>query len=461
MNTILLVDDEPNYLIVLSELLKEEGFETITANNGQKALEIIKETDLDLIITDMKMPGMDGFALLQETKSLNSHLPVIMITAFGEVEKAVKAMQTGAFTYLTKPFNNDELVASIIKAIEHYALAKENSRLRHEMQARFNFSNIIGKNSTMQQIYSLIGKVAPTPATVLISGESGTGKELVARAIHYNSPREKAPFISLNCAAMPESLLESELFGHEKGAFTGAIALRKGKFEAADHGTIFLDEIGDMPILLQAKILRVLQEKSFERVGGNKTITSDVRILTATNKDLKEEVDENRFREDLYYRLNVVHIHLPPLRERIDDIPMLTSHFVQKYAKQFGQPGLVLAPDALRFLSSQPWEGNVRELENTIERATILCNGNTISVEDLQPDPLGKNNPSLKLDFDLEQFIPGNACLPDIMHLIEEKMVKRALEKTNFVQTKAANQLGITKSLLQYKMRKFGIHKKE
>lgn len=461
MNTILIVDDEPNYLIVISELLKEEGFETITARNGQEALEIIRETDLDLIITDMKMPGMDGFSLLKQTKLLYSHLPVIMITAFGEVEKAVQAMQSGAFTYLTKPFNNDELVASIKKAIEHYALAKENIRLHDEMQARFHFSNIIGKNKIMQQIYTLIGKVAPTPATVLISGESGTGKELVAKAIHYNSPREKGPFISLNCAAMPEALLESELFGHEKGAFTGAIALRKGKFEAADNGTIFLDEIGDMPVLLQAKLLRVLQEKSFERVGGNKTITSDVRILAATNKDLKEEVDENRFREDLYYRLNVVHIHIPPLRERIDDIPMLTSHFVQKYADQFGHPNLTMAPEALRFLSSQPWEGNVRELENTIERAAILCSGEKICIEDLQPDPLRQNGPPVELDFDLEQFIPSNAHLPDIMNFIEEKMVRRALEQTDFIQTKAANQLGITKSLLQYKMRKFDISKKE
>ncbi len=460
MNTILIVDDEPNYLIVISELLKEEGFETITAANGQKALEIVKHTDLDLIITDMKMPGMDGFALLRETKAISNNLPVIMITAFGEVEKAVHAMQSGAFTYLTKPFNNDELVASIKKAIEHYALAKENSRLRNEMQSRFRFSNIIGKNKTMQQIYTLIGKVAPTPATVLISGESGTGKELVAKALHYNSPREKGPFISLNCAAMPEALLESELFGHEKGAFTGAISLRKGKFEAADNGTIFLDEIGDMPVLLQAKLLRVLQEKSFERVGGNKTIKSDVRILAATNKDLKEEVEDNRFREDLYYRLNVVHIHLPPLRERADDIPMLTSHFVKKYAKQFGHPNLSMAPESLRFLSTLPWEGNVRELENTIERATILCNGDTICPEDLQPDMPGQNRPSMELDFDLEQFIPGNARLPDIMNLVEEKMVKRALKQTDFIQTKAANQLGITKSLLQYKMRKFGITKK-
>jgi len=312
MNTILIVDDEPNYLIVLSELLKDEGFETLTADNGNNALELVKSTDVDLVITDMKMPGMDGFTLLKEIKSFNHNLPIIMITAFGEVEKAVSAMQAGAFTYLTKPFNNDELVANINKAIEHYSLAKENTRLREEMVSRFQFSNIIGKNRTMQQIYRLIEKVAPTNTTVLITGESGTGKELVAKAIHFNSKRAKGPFISLNCAAMPEALLESELFGHERGAFTGAHAMRKGKFEAADNGTIFLDEIGDMPTLLQAKLLRVIQERCFERVGGNVTIKTDVRILAATNRDLKEEVEAQRFREDLYYRLNVIHVHIPP-----------------------------------------------------------------------------------------------------------------------------------------------------
>lgn len=460
MKTILIVDDEPNYLIVISELLKEEGFETKTANDGKMALEIIKETDLDLVITDMKMPGMDGFALLKEAKAINKDLPIIMITAFGEVEKAVQAMQTGAFTYLTKPFNNNELVASINKAVEHYAIARENTRLRGEMLERFKFSNIIGKNKTMQQIYQLIGKVAPTPATVLISGESGTGKELVAKAIHYSSPRENGPFISLNCAAMPEALLESELFGHEKGAFTGAISMRKGKFEAADHGTIFLDEIGDMPVLLQAKLLRVLQEKTFERVGSNKTITTDVRILAATNKDLREEVDEHRFREDLYYRLNVVHIHIPPLRERLDDIPMLASHFVKKYAGKFGRPELTIAPEAIRFLSAQPWEGNVRELENTIERAAILCSKNIIDTEYLHPDPASYHGPAMDVDFDPDQFFPSNASMPDILNSIEEKMVKKALEDANFVQTQAAEKLGITKSLLQYKIRKFNIPKK-
>ncbi|MDH5298279.1 MAG: sigma-54 dependent transcriptional regulator, partial [Desulfobulbaceae bacterium] len=309
MHTILVVDDEPNYLIVLSELLREEGFEVITANCGEDGLKAVKESDLDLVITDMRMPGMDGMSLLKAIKSFKADLPVIMITAFGEVEPAVAAMQAGAFNYLTKPFNNAELVLNINKAVEHYSLLKENLRLRDEVQSRYGFANMIGRNKRMQDIYRLIEKVAPTTASVLISGESGTGKELVARAIHFNSPRRDAPFISINCAALPEALLESELFGHEKGAFTGAVTLRKGRFELADTGTIFLDEIGEMPLALQAKLLRALQEKTFERVGSAKTITVDVRILAATNKDLKDEVDHGHFREDLYYRLNVLHIH--------------------------------------------------------------------------------------------------------------------------------------------------------
>lgn len=460
MHTILIVDDEPNYLIVLSELLADEGFETLTADNGQAGLDIAKDTDLDLVITDMQMPGMDGLTFLQHLKTLNPKLPVIMITAFGEVDKAVKAMQAGAYNYLTKPFNNDELVANIKKSIEHYQLSKENIRLRSEMQDRYSFDKIIGKNKAMQQMYTLIEKVAPTPTTVLISGESGTGKELVARAIHFNSHREQAPFISVNCAALPDALLESEFFGHEKGAFTGAISLRKGKFEAADSGTIFLDEIGEMPLPLQAKLLRVLQEKSFERVGGNKTLHADVRVVAATNKDLKEEVDHQRFREDLYYRLNVVHIILPPLRDRIDDIPMLANHFMKKYAKQAGRPDLTLSSDTIRFLSTLPWDGNVRELENVIERASILCDGKSIQPHDVHPDPDSVSPLSSSVhSFDLDQIVPLDAKLPDVLNEIEGKMVKRALDQTNFIQTKAAKLLGITKSLLQYKMKKFNIKK--
>jgi len=459
MHTILIVDDEPNYQIVLGEFLRDEGFETLTADNGQQALDLVKNNDINLVITDMQMPGMDGFALLQAIKEFRNTIPVIMITAYGEVEKAVRAMQLGAFNYLTKPFNTEELLACANKALEHHSLAQENKRLQMEMSSRYHFDQLIGKNKAMVQLYSLIERVAPSQSTVLITGESGTGKELVARAIHYNSTRSQAPFISVNCAALPEALLESEFFGHERGAFTGAVAMRKGKFEAADTGTIFLDEIGEMPLPLQAKLLRVLQEKSFERIGANKTIHVDVRIITATNKDLKDEVAQGTFREDLYYRLNVIHLALPPLRERPDDIPILAEHFVRKYAAQSGRPDLTIAPETLRVLASLPWDGNVRELENTIERATVLCPGSVIEPEDVQPlSGVVGDTDTPPVNVSVDQ-IPPEAKLTDVLNDIEEKMLHRALEETNFVQTQAAKKLGITKSLLQYKMKKFQIRR--
>ncbi|HIJ79978.1 MAG: sigma-54 dependent transcriptional regulator [Desulfobulbaceae bacterium] len=461
MNTILIVDDEPNYLVVMSELLREEGFEVFTAVNGQEAFTTVLDTDLDLIITDMRMPVMDGLQLLKKVKAHNPNLPIIMVTAFGEVEMAVAAMKAGAVNYLTKPFNNDELVLNARKAIENYAVLKENIRLRDEMRFRTSYANMIGKNKKMQEIYNLIEKVAPTSTSVLITGESGTGKELVARAIHFHSTRENGPCISLNCAGLPETLLESELFGHEKGAFTGAIALRKGRFELADGGTLFLDEVGEMPMALQAKLLRILQERTFERVGGSRTLSVDVRIIAATNKDLKEEVENGNFREDLYYRLNVLHLHLPPLRERPDDIPMLVAHFVSKYAKEINRPNLEIDPETVRFLTTLPWEGNVRELENTIERAAILCTDNLIKPDDVQPDTVnGYVSSQWMDDFDFEQAIPPNTPLPDVLHAIEKKMVRNALKKADFVQTRAADSLGITKSLLQYKIKKYGLSKK-
>ena len=460
MQTILLVDDEPNYLVVLSELLREEGFEVITAENGEKAFMVIEKSDLDLVITDMNMPGMDGLTLLKASKSYNNALPVIMITAFGEIEKAVNAMQAGAFNYLTKPFNNDELVVSIRKAIDHYSLVKENVRLRDEMQNRYGFDNIIGKNKQMQHLYTLIDKMAPTPSSVLVTGESGTGKELVARALHFNSPRREAPCISINCAALPESLLESELFGHEKGAFTGAVAMRKGRFEQADRGTLFLDEIGEMALPLQSKLLRVLQDHTFERIGGEKSITVDVRIVTATNKDLKKEVEKGLFREDLYYRLNVLHIHLPPLRERKDDIPMLAAHFIANLREKLNRSSLEISPDALRYLTSLSWEGNVRELENSIEQAAILCSGYCIEPEDLQLDTPVKSGTIDDITLELDSIIPAGVPLPKVLNTIEKKMLQRALNETNHIQAHAAERLGITKSLLQYKMKKYGIKKR-
>jgi two-component system NtrC family response regulator len=304
--------------------------------------------------------------------------------------------------------------------------------------------------------------VAPTPASVLISGESGTGKELVAKAIHMNSPREDQAFITVNCAALAETLLESELFGHEKGAFTGAVAMRKGRFELADGGTIFLDEVGEIPLAVQSKLLRVLQEKSFERVGGTKTLTVNVRIISASNRDLKEEVMHGRFREDLFYRLNVIHVSLPALRERMDDMPLLVDFFIEKFARQLQKKDLSITKDALRLLMTLPWEGNVRELENTIERAAILCNGNCIDAEDVQPESVHMDNQAAwSRDLDLHQIIPDSASLNDVLYAVEEKMLVQALDESNFVQARAAERLGITKSLLQYKMKKYQIKKKK
>ena len=461
MHTILIVDDEPNYQIVLSEILKDEGYEVFTANSGLAGLPIVYSTDLDLVLSDMKMPGMDGIAFLEKIKEYNKELPVILITAYAEVEKAVEAMRLGAFTYLAKPFSNQQLLASVRKAIEHYGLIREIRRLRDEATPRSGFGGMIGKSPAMRAVYQLIEKVAPTPSSVLITGESGTGKELVARAVHNHSPRKDAPFISVNCAALSEHLLESELFGHERGAFTDAVTMRKGRFELADTGTLFLDEVGEMPPQLQAKLLRVLQDKSFERVGGNTTLHVDVRILAATNKDLKDEVDKGHFREDLYYRLNVIHIHLAPLRERVDDIPALVSHFLEKNSRSLGRP-LDISPEALRLLISLPWEGNVRELENTIERAAILCNSDRIEPEDVQPDSSQLVNAhEWSTGLELNQFIPDNLSLAEVLNGIEERLVRKALDDTGHVQARAAEQLGITKSLLQYKMKKYKLQRRK
>jgi len=461
MRTILVVDDEPNYLVVLSEILREEGFEVFTAESGTEGLPIVRESDLDLVISDMKMPGMDGIQLLENIKKINRQLPVILITAYAEVEKAVEAMRLGAFNYIAKPFSNEALLASVSKAMEHYDMVREIRRLRDEITPKSGFGGMIGKNERMRTVYQLIEKVAPAPSSVLITGESGTGKELVAKAIHNLSHRKDKPFISVNCAALSDTLLESELFGHEKGAFTDAIAMRKGRFELADKGTLFLDEIGEMPHALQAKLLRVLQERSFERVGGSHPLHVDVRILAATNKDLRDEVDKGEFREDLYYRLNVIHIHMPPLRERVDDIPRLVTYFLEKNSRQLGRQ-LEISPEALRLLVSLPWEGNVRELENTIERAAILCTNNRIEPEDVQPDSSDLSTTyEWSSALDINQFIPENLALADVLNGIEEKLVRKALEEANYVQARAAEKLGITKSLLQYKMKKYKLQRKK
>ncbi len=383
MNTVLIVDDERNYLLVLEALLSEEGYQVITAEGALKGLECLEENDLDVVITDMKMPGMDGMEFMGRIQLRQPDLPVIMMTAFGSVEKAVEAMRKGAFDYILKPFKNEQLKLTIGKAISHYNLVRQNRQLARELQGKYNFGNIIGKSSKMQRIFELIEKVAPTKATVLITGDSGTGKELIARAIHYNSPRKDRPFISINCGALPETLLESELFGHEKGAFSGAISQRKGRFELAHEGTLFLDEISEMSPPLQVKLLRVLQEMEFERVGGSHTLKVDVRVVAASNRNLKEEAATGKFRSDLYYRLNVVHVYLPPLRERKDDLLLLVNHFLTKSAKENHQDLISISSSAMERILDYPWPGNVRELENVIERAIILSDRHEIQVKDL------------------------------------------------------------------------------
>jgi two-component system, NtrC family, response regulator len=452
VDTILIVDDEKNYLLVLEALLNAEGYETMTAQNVDEALRLLEGSDLDLVLTDMKMPGLSGMDLLVECKKRKPELPVIMMTAYGTIEMAVEAMKKQAYDYITKPFQNEELKLTVKKALDNYRLVKENRRLSEALSDRHRYRNIIGKSRPMLQIYDLVDKVAHSKASVLITGPSGTGKELVAKAIHYEGPRRERPFISVNCGALTETLLESELFGHEKGAFTGAVALKKGRFELADGGTLFLDEVGDMPPALQVKLLRVLQEMEFERVGGTKTIKVDVRVLSASNRNLREEVASEVFREDLFYRLNVIHIDVPSLRERMEDIRLLVNHFMEKYGREAGKENLELSPEAWKALYAHPWPGNVRELENVIERAVVLNSSGIIELRDL-PAEFSQSSEEL----DLEGFIPPGAHLQSTLEEIEEKMIRRALRHAGNVQSHAAERLGITKSLIQHKMKKYNI----
>ncbi len=452
METILIVDDEKNYLVVLEALLGPEGYEIVTTDSAKAALRIVQEADIDLVLTDMKMPGMSGMELLEQAKRVKPEVPVVMMTAYGTIEMAVEAMKKRAYDYITKPFQNEALKLTIRKALENYRLVKENRLLSQALSDRYKYGNIIGKSNPMLKIYDLIEKVAQSRASVLITGPSGTGKELIAKAIHYNSPRRDRPFISVNCGALTETLLESELFGHEKGAFTGAVALKKGRFELADEGTLFLDEVGEMTPSLQVKLLRVLQEMEFERVGGTKTIKVDVRVLSASNRNLKEDVAKGLFREDLYYRLNVIHIEVPSLKERMEDIRLLVNHFIDKYRQDEVREKLELSPEAWKAIYHYGWPGNVRELENVIERAVVLNSDGVIDTEDL-PGELTSGGEELSID----GFIPLNAPLQTTLEHIEERLIRRALGHCGNVQSHAAEMLGITKSLIQHKMKKYNI----
>lgn len=456
METILIVDDEKHYRLILSEVLEEEGYHSFTAASGMEALDLLTSQIIDVVLTDVKMPGMTGIDLLEKIKEINPDLPVIIMTAFGSVEKAVEAMQKGAYTFILKPFENEALIAHIAKSISMYRIVQENARLRDAVQTRYQFDNIIGKSKPMQNLYEIIRKVAPTNATVLIEGESGTGKEMVARSIHYNSLRKDHPMVAVNCAAFAESLLESELFGHEKGAFTGASALKKGRFELADKGTLFLDEIGELSMPLQVKLLRVLQEKTIERVGGTTPIPVDFRLIAATNKTLEDEVAKNRFREDLYYRLNVVKAVIPPLRERQEDIPLLMNHFIEKFTRESSTGNQVkgISKEAARILCDHSWNGNVRELENVIERSVILASKEMITPADL-PSRM-RDTPKSTLDL---AGIPEGVGLVETLAAVEKRMIIRAMTLSGNVQTKAARILGIGKSGLNQKLKKYNLDK--
>ena len=457
MNTeqghILIIDDEKNYLLVLEALLADQGYAVTALNDPETALAFLDESEVDVIVTDMKMPKLSGKEVVTHVKRDYPHIPVLVMTAFGSIESAVDIMKLGAFDYITKPFSNDELLLSIHNAVEMARVHRRYRLLHENLEERYGLHQIIGKSKGIRNVLSLVDKAAPTKSNVLITGESGTGKELVARAIHFASLRKNGPFISVNCMALNPGVLESELFGHEKGSFTGAVALRRGRFELASGGTLFLDEIGELSHDMQVKLLRVLQERRFERVGGSEEIDADIRIVTATNKDLLAEVEKGNFREDLYYRLNVVHITLPPLRERREDIPMLISHFIDKIATENGIPKKNVAPEALDYFSGYEWPGNIRQLENVVERCMVMVTGDTITVADLPPEVKDEES-QLKNAIDL---LPPELNLAETLDTLEAAIIRRALVRSDFVQVKAAEQLAISKSLLQYKLRKYGI----
>jgi len=443
---ILVVDDEANARNALAEILREEDYQVETAADGFKALARAESFAPDLVLSDLKMPGMDGVELLGKLKNTPElDVEVVVMTAFGAVETAVAAMRAGAADYLTKPLNTDELLVVLDRALERCRLRQEATQLREQLKNRYSFSNIIGAAPEMQQLFKSIAQIAPSRATVLLTGESGTGKELVAAAIHHSSNRADRPFIKLHCAALAESLLESELFGHERGAFTGADRRREGRFERADGGTLFLDEIGEISAATQVKLLRVLQEREFERVGGNQTLKVDVRVIAATNRDLKEMVEKGQFREDLFYRLNVINVHLPPLRQRTSDIPALALHFAKRYSQDNGKSVTKLSDRALSLLAGHSWHGNVRELENVIERAVVLAEGDTIEMSHLPPELAAEPQPGTV------PLIPGAT-----MAELERHAILTTLEACGGSTSKAADMLGISVRKIQYKLQEYG-----
>ncbi len=452
---ILITEDEKSQRDLLEGFLKKEGFFVDAVTNGREALQKLEGNFYDIALIDYKMPELDGHQTLQEIRRLYPELPVVMMTAYGTVETAVASMKEGALDYLTKPIDLDELLLIFQKVIERSNLIRENKELRAQLQERYTFHNIVYGSPKMEEVMGLVARVAPSQATVLIRGESGTGKELIAHAIHYASPRSGRPLVKVNCSAIPETLLESELFGHEKGAFTGAAQKRIGRFEEAGGGSIFLDEIGDLAPGTQIKLLRILQEKEFQRVGSNLTLKTDVRVITATHRDLEESMKKGEFREDLYYRLNVISIHLPPLRERKEDIPLLIDYFLKKYSKQNQKAISDISKEARNLLLHYPYPGNVRELENLIERAVVLCRGEIITTQDL---PFHLQEGKTEREWEFQKRVKK---LPESLEEVERDLIVKALHQHQGIQTKAAESLGISERVLRYKMKKYRIRLNE
>jgi two-component system NtrC family response regulator len=446
---ILVVDDEAPQRELLAGFLVKQGYEVVPAVSGAEGLERLQRETFDLILTDHRMPQMSGLDLLKAAREINPEVPVVVMTAYGSVEQAVAAMKAGAYDYLGKPIDLDDLLHRIGKVRERQQLLAEVRALREDLRGRYRLEGIIGESGAMQEVLGVVRRVAPSTATVLIQGESGTGKELVARALHYQGPRASGPFVAVNCAALPETLLESELFGHEKGAFTGASERRVGRFEAAEGGTIFLDEIGDLTLALQVKLLRVLQERRIERLGANQPIPVDVRVLAATNQDLDRAVRERRFREDLYYRLNVVTITIPPLRRRREDLPLFLDHFLKKFAEANGKAIQGFTREARDALMKYDYPGNVRELENIVERAVLLTRREVIGLSDL---PM-----AVQEGAGLAGAAAAPASLPALLAQVEREKILEALRDAGGVQTRAAERLGISERALRYKLKKYGL----
>lgn len=450
---ILVVDDEKNYLLVLQTLLEDAGYAVTAINDPETALAFLEESEVDVVVTDMKMPRVSGREVLERVKKNWPHLPVLIMTAFGSIESAVEVMKYGAFDYITKPFANDEMLLSLHNAAALSRAHRQYRLLQEAMEDRYGTHQIIGRSRSIRDVLAMADRAAPSRSTVLITGESGTGKELVARAIHVNSPRKNGPFVSVNCMALNPGVLESELFGHEKGSFTGAVAMRRGRFEQADGGTLFLDEIAELTPDMQVKLLRVLQERRIERVGGGEEIEVDIRVVAATNKNLLQLAAAGQFRDDLYYRLNVVEIPLPPLRERREDIPLLVAHFTETLAAENNVAPKPFSTEALNYLTGYEWPGNIRQLQNVVERCLVLVQSDVINVDHLPPE-IRDEEAQFKSAVDL---LPVQLDLGDTLEKIEAALIRRALVRADLVQVKAAEILGISKSLLQYKLKKYAI----